>query len=208
MNKTALVVALAAFGFSGAASAADLGVVNTNAPAAYLAPAAFDWTGFYAGVNGGYGQADVFFAGNKMFDGEGAFGGVQVGYNHDFGGFVFGVEADAQLSGIKNERFGGTYALDNFGTVRARAGFAVDRFLPYVTGGLSWANVTASNAALSVQDTYVGWAAGAGVEVAVTDNISVKGEYLYLDLGGAKFAGNIAADLSAHIARVGLNYKF
>lgn len=205
MKNIAILGAVVALGFGGAAHAADLGVVQ--APATYSSASQFDWTGFYAGINGGYGWADVSVAGFKLMDGEGTFGGLQVGYNHDFGDFVFGVEADAQLSGIKDNG-GFAYTLDNFGTVRARAGWSVDRFLPYVTGGLSWGNATAVGAPQE-HETYIGWAAGAGLEVAVTEQLSVKGEYLYLDFGGAGFgAGGLDLDLKAHVVRAGLNYKF
>jgi outer membrane immunogenic protein len=98
------------------------------------------------------------------------------------------------------------------GTVRARAGFAADRFLVYATGGLAYGNVKSqTNAALTFDQTYtdntssppvvspylagtvpwtggktstqVGYTVGAGVEYAVTNNWIIRGEYLYYNLG-------------------------
>lgn len=214
MKKLVIVTAIAALGFGTAANAADLGIVHTAAPAAYIAPAAFNWTGFYIGLNGGAGAAQSSVLGIDLFDANGGFGGLQAGYNHDLGGVVFGVEADVQLSGIKNDdALPGvippvTGQIDSFGTVRARVGLPVDRFMPYITGGLAWANARLENPLVKETDTYMGWTIGGGVEVAVTDNITIKGEYLYIDYGGAKFSGPFDFDLTSHVARVGLNYKF
>jgi outer membrane immunogenic protein len=70
-----------------------------------------------------------------------------------------------------------------------------------------------------------GWIAGGGVEWALNSNWTLKGEYLYADFGSAKVNWLISApsigggltnsnamststDLSAHLARAGVNYKF
>lgn len=217
MNKIALVAVIAALGFNTSAMAADLGVINVAQPAAFDAPAAYDWTGFYAGLNAGYGWAAVQVGGLTFNDGKGILGGAQVGFNYDFSGFVLGAEADFQLSDINYEQtvalgVTGRTAIDNFGTLRARAGVSVDRFLPYITGGLAWANASISasggGASVNVKDSYVGWTIGAGLEYAVTDNISVKGEYLYTDFGAADFGTGINLNLTSHVARVGVNYQF
>ena len=113
---------------------------------------------------------------------------------------------------------------------RARIGFTpYDRFLIYATGGLaygevkSYASVTGvQNAALgwsgSKSDVKYGWTLGAGAEYALTNNWTLKGEYLYYDLGKHMVsidrvtgpAGTASAELptAGHIGRVGLNYRF
>lgn len=216
MNKFVLA-AIAGVLSTSTAFAADLITVN---PTATSYTSAFDWSGFYAGVNLGYGWSEYELGGVfTIEDIDGILGGAQVGYNHDFGGFVLGAEGDFQFSDMSREAtFAGTTAsvgIDSFGTVRARAGLAVDRFLPYVTGGLAWANGTASLSdgvsTISADETYVGFAIGGGVEYAVTDNVTVKGEYLYTDFGNKDFdtgVGVVGTELNAHVARVGLNYKF
>lgn len=176
----------------------------------------FEWSGFYAGANVGYGWAQIE-SGGFMFDElEGVFGGIQIGYNYDFGGFVLGAEADVQLSNISYEEdilgATGRLAIDTFGTIRARGGIVVDRFLPYVTGGLAWANasgsLTAGGATLEVDDSYVGWTAGLGAEYAVTHNVTIKAEYLFIDFGDADFDTGVDVGLTTHVVRTGVNFLF
>ena len=120
------------------------------------------------------------------------------------------------------------------GTVRGRLGLAAfDRTLLYVTGGLAYGEYGSSyrlghfaNAAANQGldftgggsgDTRVGYALGAGVEYAFTQNISGKLEYIYSDLGSRTYnltnPNNGAvitakSDGSSQLARVGINYKF
>ena len=216
MKRIALLAALAALSTS-SVLAADLGIVNTAAPASYTESSAFNWTGFYAGANGGYGWAEIEDAGLTFDELDGWFGGVQAGYNHDFGGFVLGVEGDIQLAdiGYSEELVPGITSeigIDAFGTLRARAGVAADRFMPYVTGGLAWArgsvSVSGGGVSIEAEDDYVGFTIGAGLEAAVTDNVTIKAEYLYADFGDADFDTGVDIGLTSHIVRVGLNYKF
>lgn len=188
------------------------------------APAlAMDWTGFYVGVHGGSGWGttqDVANPNAAAQDLSGFVGGVQAGYNHQVaGGLVVGVEVDASLANIGEEWFGyetnqystyyGSDAITSFGTIRGRLGFALDSFMPFVTGGLLWANtkhtlgcdgalvnyVTLGCGVASVgvgpgspfeseaSSMSLGWTVGMGAEFAVTETISLKAEYLYGDLG-------------------------
>ncbi len=209
MNKIAILALVGAFGVSTSAMAADLGIISQPAPEAFVQSGAFDWTGFYVGVNGGYGWAEAEALGVSFDDIEGGFGGVQAGYNYDFGGFVLGAEADVQFSGVEGDIPAvGSASLDNFGTVRARAGVALDRFLPYVTAGLAWGNATIDTSAGDLDDNYVGWTIGAGLEYAVTDNVTVKAEYLYTDYGSADFGTPLDFDLTSNVVRAGINFKF
>jgi outer membrane immunogenic protein len=215
MKNIALIAFVGALSTS-SAFAADLGIVQQPAPAAYTS-GAFDWSGFYAGANLGYGWAEAEVFGVSFGDFDGVLGGVQVGYNHDFGGFVLGVEGDIQLSDVKyTEDFGGGASagaqLDSFGTIRARAGYAVGNFLPYVTGGVAIGNASLSAAAggmsVTIDETYVGFVVGGGLEVAVTDNVSLKGEYLYTDFGTADFDTGTDIGLTSHVVRAGVNFHF
>src|SRR5215475_14014038 len=135
-------------------------LASANAADMYRAPqaggykdgpvyAGIDWTGAYGGVNGGYGW-DASSIGDALapFDisPAGGFAGGQIGYNIQRGHIVFGVEADIQASDISDSStvtVGNTSAtikskLDWFGTVRARLGYAADRNLVYITGGLAY----------------------------------------------------------------------
>lgn len=132
--------------------------------------AQFNWTGFYAGVNAGYGggkfrhpfSASILdeidedgpvydtFSGSANITAGGFVLGGQVGYNHQFNNWVAGVEADIQWSGIKGEvelniedfSVDAGTQVDWFGTLRGRIGHTVtDRFLVYATGGLAYGRV-------------------------------------------------------------------
>jgi len=171
---------------------------------------------------------------------EGWFGGAQVGYNFQFdNNVVLGVEADVFFADKKDDSayyafdagvgtglqsYGAVDAkLEAFGTVRARVGYAMDRLLPYLTGGLAWGQVKVSeqwqdynNGALvgtgsySTSDTQWGWTVGAGAEYAFADNWTVKAEYLYSDLGSVDYDSDAGTDLDviSQTVKVGVNYKF
>lgn len=236
--STALLAGATAFALTQAASAADLPVKAPVYKAPMAAPA-YNWTGFYVGGNVGYswGRQDDFVAGTTLgsVNVNGVIGGGQIGYNWQMNQIVLGVEADFQGSGQKGDgsftgapglipasTFTYTDKLEWFGTVRARAGYAIDRWLPYVTGGWAWGRGSISGgvtggltASGSGSNDYSGWTVGGGVEYAFLNNWSAKVEYLYIDFGNGPSATLTpsAAVLSAgrltdNIARVGLNYKF
>jgi outer membrane immunogenic protein len=83
-------------------------------------------------------------------------------------------------------------------------------WMPYVTGGLAVAEVEADNGFSSGSDTVAGWTVGGGLEVKLDRNWSVKGEYLYVDVGDSfNLGGGERATLEdLHIVRGGINYKF
>lgn len=194
-----------------AASAAD---IPLKAPApAYYAPY-FSWTGFYAGINGGYGWSDSFADNAKG----GVYGG-QVGYNWQIGSFVLGVEGDFQGTTIKATETIGTATaegkIDAYATVRGRIGYAFNRALIYGTGGWAYTKtkLKLSVGTASIEDSAwgSGYAVGGGLEWAVWDRWSVKGEYLYIDSGDTTLtlAGATATgDFKYNVVRAGLNYRF
>jgi outer membrane immunogenic protein len=232
--KNYLLSGVAALGLiaAGAASAADLPSRKGPVMAPIYAPV-FTWTGFYVGANAGYGfgQIDSTNLGviggaggiGSFDDPDGFIGGGQIGYNYQMGQWVFGLEADFQGADLKastGNAFAGYTAsneLNYFGTVRARVGYAFDRFLPYVTGGFAYGQVknkvTGPFVSFSDDNTQYGWTIGAGLEYAFTNNLTAKLEYLYVDLDkesftipGATLNTNIETKFS--VVRAGLNYKF
>lgn len=215
MTKLALV-AIAGLLSSTAVSAADLAIAPQLNTAVYSPARAFDWSGFYAGANFGYGWGEMTSTATGATENlQGILGGVQAGYNYDFGGFVLGLEGDFQLSDVKYSQTVGvnsaSLAIDAFGSVRARAGLPIDRFMPFVTGGLGVANgkIRTDNGGVISEgnQTFVGWTVGAGLEYAVTDNVTVKAEYLYADYGNANLAG-IDIRAKSNTVRAGVNFKF
>ncbi len=212
---------------AGSASAADLPARKGPVVAPVYAPA-FTWTGFYVGANAGYGwgNIDSLALGTlpAFSDPEGFVGGGQIGYNWQMGQFVLGVEADfqgADLSSRIADGFGNTASneLNWFGTVRGRVGFAMDRFMPYITGGFAYANVKSQLSLPGVgffgsnDSTQYGYTIGAGLEYAFTNNLSAKIEYLYVDLEKERVStpfgtANIKVGTDFSIVRAGLNYRF
>jgi outer membrane immunogenic protein len=214
MKKFLLAALLA--GVATSALAADLPTRKAPPPPtpAY-APPAFTWTGFYIGVNGGYGFGDL--TKSNFGSPSGGLVGGTAGYNYQIGQFVAGVEGDLDWADLNKSGVNAIAPyktdIDSLATVRARAGFAVDRALLFVTGGYAGAEMNASYAGIGSQsDWRSGGVIGGGLEYAFTDNISAKAEYLYAPFydksyfGGTPGAEKSGLDLS--LVRAGLNYKF
>jgi opacity protein-like surface antigen len=193
------------------------------------------------------GMASSFFGfgalthtGNRA---SGFFVGADAGYDYQFGNnVVLGVETDGQWSDIRASHQAATGAgalpffgyaniqnkLEWFGTARARLGYAFGRLLPYVTGGVAYGENRASGVQIvnnsltygSADHVRVGWAAGAGLDYAVTDQLSARVEYLYLELPGVSgpvaaitpfgpFVGTFTTgSYGAHLIRGGFNWRF
>jgi outer membrane immunogenic protein len=177
-----------------------------------------DWTGFYVGVNGGYGgetlDASVNLASplplatytQTQNHSSGFLFGGQAGYNRQISSHVVvGVETDAQWSNVTASHQATTApalvltdisnGFDWFGTTRARLGWAAGSTLAYVTGGVAYGDVYARGLQISgglfsgsVTQTKVGWTVGAGAEYALNENLSLKAEYLYMDFSGVSGA--------------------
>lgn len=217
--KKFLLSSVAALGIvaAGAASAADLPSRKGPVVAPVYVPA-FTWTGFYVGANAGYAWGNVnagSFATRTVNIGDldGFTGGGQIGYNYQINQFVLGVETDIQGADLNtgSNVFGDRVRTEYFGTVRARVGVAFDRFLPYITGGWAYGNVKTSIGGLGSTDKSHtgGYAIGAGLEYAFTNNWTAKVEYLYVDLGEKSvFNSGVKVGTDFSVVRAGVNYKF
>ena len=187
----------------GASTAADLVPYGRPAPARGTF-----WQGPYLGANIGYQWGSVSNAGN---DPSGAMGGIQGGYNWQIGQFVFGGETDLQMSDADDRFAGWKFSNPWFGTLRGRAGYAMNNILLYGTVGLAYGTLRAQDLASGIEEsrTTFGWAAGGGIEVALTGNWSAKAEYLYVDLNDRSFnlTGNDHG-LASSLLRFGVNYRF
>jgi outer membrane immunogenic protein len=230
--------------------AADLPNLKESPIAPPVPPPAFSWTGFYVGVNGGYGLDHFAFIDTYASPGgfekstsginsRGVVLGGQIGYNYQLsnlpfiGHAVVGVEVDSDWSGIGGATSVATALgplsfgtrLENFGTARGRVGYDFDRLLLYITGGLTYATseayYNANGVGGSLTATRFGvfpnvGVLGAGTEYAITNNFTLRAEYLY-DFTGARFEQFSPTSTTAigfgtrsmyHIVRLGLNYKF
>ena len=209
-------------GVGGSASAADLPRQMPVKAAPYVAPY-YNWTGFYLGINGGGAWGRSQWDSTGSFDVSGGLVGGTIGYNWQTGPWVFGLEGDIDWANIKGNTaalgcVSGNCSSENtwLGTARGRIGYAFDRVMPYVTGGAAFGDVKANQPGTTgANDTRAGWTAGAGVEFAVTNNISAKVEYLHYDLGsftcGLNCGNGFVNDnvsFNANVLRGGVNFRF
>ena len=217
-------VSLLAVALAGAANAADLPRRVAAAPAAapvYM-PAAYNWSGFYAGIVGGWGWGDSRWSNPRVstgdFDVDGGMIGGTLGYNFQNGPGVFGLETDLSWTDIdgrtrRNCTAPGCMTSNNWlGTTRARAGYAMGNWMPFVTAGVAYGDIEARGTP-KTSDTNAGWTVGGGVEVALAGKWTAKAEYLYVDLGDiqcgtASCGAPVNVDFTTHIVRGGLNFRF
>ncbi len=211
---------------------------------------AYNWSGLYLGAHAGYawGNAmtrddpadwgnDPKFIGPFPYDLNGGFGGGTVGYNFQAGSFVVGPEADLgfmDLSGSRTSESsnpiyhqdhsveGGLYAL-----LGGRAGFAFGRTLIYGKGG--WVFIDGNQEQTTTKPGFVthdsgsfdGWAYGGGIEQALGQGWSLKGEYLHFNLDGVSAdQTSVTDDPIGHVyhnwtdfggidtVKVGINYRW
>lgn len=191
-----------------------------------------DWTGLYVGAQAGYlfGAADWR---NTSLDGRFAEGspesgaiGIFGGYDVDLGSIVLGVSGqysftDASSTAIFQAPAGDTATFDvsGYGSLDARLGFDLGRFLPYVAAGASVAQLDVYYDGVPDEDyateTLWGWSVGLGTDVALTDNLVARLEYRHSDFGDKEVVSNVTApgathdvSLTSDSLEVGLAWRF
>jgi high affinity Mn2+ porin len=212
----------------------------------------YDWTGFYVGAHVGYGTGSSdWTAHNTAVPGSGLngstdlfsragglLGGFQAGYNYMFRShLVLGVETDVSFPNYLNgsQSFSSptigqastSEAVEFAGTVRGRAGYALNHWLVYSTGGFAFAydqlsrtqQVGTPTGGTAVPDTVesqmlgrIGWTAGAGVEYAFAPNLTAKLEYMFNDFGNhsnfyPQGVQRFDSNLALQEIRLGVNYR-
>jgi outer membrane immunogenic protein len=226
--KKLLLASVALVGLSASALAADL-PRRTSAPYApapvpsmVTAVPSFTWSGFYAGLHAGYvwSQIETRAPQALSVDGDGLMLGAQAGFNAQFGAIVAGVEGDISWTDVGGSTSAnGTTLhadLDWLATLRGRLGFSFDRALVYGTGGFAFGDtnyrVDSGGVAGSNSDLSTGYAVGAGVEWAFTNNLTAKAEWLYYDLGRDTVRDGTGLDHrvenDGNLGRLGVNVKF
>lgn len=207
--KLTLVATMLAI--SGQARAADLPAPALPPPV----PAIYNWSGFYIGVNGGWGDGRSNWTNNCIdctgsatpggetgsFSVSGYLAGGTLGWNYQIGPWVYGIEGDfdwTHLTGNSGSTCGGLSDAvppptgcetesDWLATVRGRVGYAFDNILLFGTAGGAVARIKTGLIPPSTFDssTEAGWAVGAGLEVGFAPNWTAKVEYLFIDLPNA-----------------------
>ena len=122
---------------------------------------------------------------------------------------MFGAETDIQISGADDTFAPYKFSNPWFGTLRGRAGYALNNILFYGTLGLAYGGIKGERSGLAESKTHVGWAGGLGMEVGFTPNWSAKVEYLYMDLSDRAYSiTGMDNGLQANMLRFGINYHF
>jgi outer membrane immunogenic protein len=213
-------LALVAIG-AGPALAADLPArVYTKAPQMV---AAYDWSGFYIGLDGGGGWARKCWDISNNFgrainpsiregchDATGGMAGAQVGYRWQSAMWVFGVEAKGDWADYRGSSTSNAFTnvinqskVDSIGIFTGQVGYAMNNVLLYAKGGAAVAGdkyngvITTTGVTFdAASETRVGGYLGIGIEVGVTPNVSIAGEY------GHAFMGSKSVDFTATGATV------
>jgi outer membrane immunogenic protein len=233
IKKLAIMAVLSAFG-SASAFAADLPMKA----APYAPMAVYNWTGGYIGINAGYGLGNtviddkdcLFSCSSQTLSPNGFTVGGTLGYNYQFGSTVLGIEGDWNWIDASRTHTDPDWAsvhnakIQSFGTIRGRAGLAVDRTLVYVTAGVAFVDQRVAvfdpdgdTGGFAVNKVSTGLAVGAGAEFAISGNWTAKLEYLYITVPSiaqiqdnsctsTECTYNVKTDL--HVARAGVNYRF
>jgi outer membrane immunogenic protein len=233
-----LATALFSVSATGAALTADLppaAAPPPRAPAVYAPPPpVYNWSGFYLGINGGwgFGKSDwnlstlPFDTGSFSVNG-GLVGGT-IGANWQSDWFVAGIEGDFDGSWMDGTAstcatataFVSTVNCETknnwLATIRGRVGYAADRILFYATGGVAFGDIVVNTAANWQSADKTGWTAGAGIEGAFTDHWTARVEYLFVDLQNSSFTATnvllapvpVTTKFDANLIRAGLDYKF
>ena len=203
---TAIISSLALSGFARAADMID------EVPAApqptYEEAVKGGWAGAYAGIYAGYAKGKFGDAANINAKGFG--GGGFAGYNLQNGGLVYGLDGDLGISRAKGTA-GGVTAQQGFdGALRARLGYDLGPVMIYGAAGGAFTRAKATAGAVSDSNTHLGFTAGVGADIRVTDNLFARAEYRYNQFGSKDYAlpAATSVNLRENEVRFGLGVKF
>jgi len=242
MKKIAALAVAALGALTASAFAADLPSRKAPPVVPVVVPVFFTWSGCYVGLNGGGVWVDKQWtdANGGTQDGQrrgssrpsGGMGGAQAGCNVQYDRWVIGVQVDHDLTGASATtqdlfRTNGRLVsrVDYVGSATLRGGYAFDRLLAYLKGGLGWEGdryheytINGGSDFGRRSESRTGWTAGLGLEYALTDNLLAFIEYDYYDFGTRtdSFVGRCDGPCQdtfrirehKQVVKVGLNWKF
>ena len=223
-------VGLVALSLSAPASAADL-AARPYAKAPPMIAAVYDWSGFYIGINGGWGsthkcwdfsgQATARLAVNLAegcHDATGGTVGGQIGYRWQASSWVFGLEAQGNWADFTGSNVSLNFPLitnrtkvDAFGLFTGQVGYAFNNALLYVKGGAavvgdkySYFPTATGIVNGTANETRWGGVVGVGLEYGFAPNWSVGIEYDHAFMGGRDITFNQTAPVVASpVDRIG-----
>ena len=205
LNKFAAgsaAVAVAAFASVGIAQADGM---PSKGRVVYEKPS--DWSGFYFGAHSGWqwssmdgsvGTTPLGFG-----DHDSPVVGGQIGLQHQFGNFVLGIEGtltvayqdDHASTACPNPAFTCAMRFDDVITIGPRLGWAMGKWMPYLTGGYASAAFdqkislnTASSNPYGDRERHSGWYIGGGVDMAVAHGWTIGLEYRHYEFDEATYA--------------------
>ena len=214
-----LFLAGGAIALSSAAMAADVVRLPPAPPPQpiAIAPATYDWTGHYLGIQGGWETNHATTPPAFSADETGGLAGVYGGFNVQHNNWVWGLDASINWDGAKggsgapaSNSAGPTWK----GLIRGRLGIAFNRTLVYGTAGAAVMGYTANVTGFpSGSATPWGWTAGAGAEWALHSNWTVRVDWAYQDygtftLGGPTPVGGTSVHVTANTFTAGVAMKF
>ncbi|MGL4439691.1 MAG: outer membrane protein [Bosea sp. (in: a-proteobacteria)] len=182
-------------------TAAGLGVVQ-----AQQSQRAGNWQGVYVGGHAGASIGSASSANTSGFN-----AGVQIGVNGQFDKIVAGVEADVSATSNGNTGFGTKFRQGTNGSMRGRVGYSFDRVMVYGTAGVAVSNYEYKSPVASTSRMRTGSVFGAGAELMLTDNVSVRGEVLRYNYANSSFlnvGGSTNVAPTNNVLRDGMNYRF
>ena len=214
----------ASFGVMSFVASVNAEGAGQTASAPPVSPPQISWAGFYVGVGGGYGysvrapalQADWPAVVTERLAASsigGGLGGVQAGYNWQgllAEGLVFGIEGDLDYDKVEGTltatgpgAIEGRTSLNSFGLLRCRVGYAWDRVLLYTTAGLAFGDIEntvfykdslGNSFSVDTEATKIGYAAGGGVELSLSQHGALRVEYEFLHLEGFSASGSVGTE--------------
>jgi opacity protein-like surface antigen len=212
--------------FVAAAAVANVGIAQADgAPArgrvVYEQPS--NWSGFYFGVHSGFAWSEfdtVFPAFGTTFgvSHDAAIYGGQIGIQHQFGNIVLGIEGG--YSGAWRDDFATTLCpnpiyncaarFDDVLTIGPRLGWAMGKWMPYITGGYANAafqekgvRIANNNETFEDRQRHSGWYIGAGVDMALAHGWTIGLEYRHYELGSAAYQPHCAGILAPNCPGAG-----
>jgi outer membrane immunogenic protein len=177
-------------------------------------------TGFIISPDIDYNRFNFSGSGSKpLKDGKGFRAGLELGYDYQMGGLVFGVLGMVSYADIDGKETGGSAAqlrtnMNYLGTLSGRVGYVFDRWMVYGTAGVAFAGLEVENRTLKLKSSQdlTGWVAGGGVEYVYNKWITVRAEYTRIDLSEESFAsltkGKDEVGGTLDLIRIGVIQRF